>query len=262
MVMGIINVNEDSFFSDSRATNLNDITNKFQAYLEQGASIVDLGFTSTRPGASLSDAKDEIERLIPVLRHVRKEFPHSIISIDTYHASVAEVAANEGVSIINDISGGSIDTQMFATVAKFKIPYILMHIQGTPATMQKNPIYEDVVSEVLTTLATKLKFLFSLGCSDVILDPGFGFGKTLENNFELLKGLHRFTELNVPVLAGLSRKSMVNKVLDLGPEDALNGTTALNMIALLQGASILRVHDVKEAVQCVKLFQAYSQAGT
>ncbi len=261
-VMGIINVNEDSFFSGSRATHLNDITNKFQKNLQEGAAIIDIGASSTRPGAQLSQAVDEINCLCPLIKHLKREFPESVISIDTYHSSVASAVINEGASIINDISGGNFDMDMFAAVAQLKVPYVLMHIQGTPSTMQLNPVYNDVVSDVLQDLASKLNTLFGLGCSDVIVDPGFGFGKTIEQNYALLQGLNRFTKLNVPVLAGLSRKSMINKVLNLSSQESLNGTTALNMIALLQGASLLRVHDVKEAVQCVQLFNAYSQAAT
>jgi len=257
LVMGIINVNHDSFYAGSRANKIPELLDLARKHIQEGADIIDIGASSTRPGALLSSAKDEIEVLVPVLKALRNELPHTIISIDTYHSEVVLALADIGIDMVNDISGGRIDAQMFNTVAQLQLPYILMHIQGTPETMQLNPSYENVVVDVLKDCAIRVKQLYALGCKDVIVDPGFGFGKTLEQNYSLLKHLARFKQLGTPLLIGLSRKSMVNKVLNCKADEALNGTTVLNTIALLNGANILRVHDVKEALEALKIVQQY-----
>lgn len=258
--MGIINVNENSFYSPSRSLEISEILKKVELHLKQGATFIDIGATSTKPGSQLSLPDSEIITLTPIITEVKKQFPDCIISLDTYHSKVAEHFVNEGVSIINDISGGRFDPHMFETVSRLKVPYILMHIQGKPEDMQNSPQYKDVVSEVMHETASRVKQLFDLGCKDIIIDPGFGFGKTLEHNFQLLSGLGLFQEFKLPVLVGVSRKSIVNKTLNISSEEALNGTTALNMLALMQGASILRVHDTLEAVQTVELFKAFRKA--
>lgn len=255
--MGIINVNQDSFYAQSRAVVLSEILHMAQVHLQHGATFLDIGASSTRPGAILSNADNEIKLLAPLVKALKKEFPEAYLSVDTYHAQVAKALADDGADIINDISGGRFDDQMFQTVADLKLPYIIMHIQGTPETMQENPHYEDVLTEVKSDLKNRIDLLSQLGHNNVVIDPGFGFGKTLHHNYELLRNLPAFHELNVPVLAGLSRKSMINRVLNCQPEDALNGTTSLNTIALLNGANILRVHDVKEAAESIKIVQYY-----
>lgn len=221
--------------------------------LSEGAAILDIGGQSTRPGSEQLDASQEMERVLPIISAVRKAFPEAVISSDTFYGEVASAAVNEGADIINDISAGNLDSTMLPTVAALKVPYILMHMQGTPKTMQQNPTYDDVVSDTLHFLASKLMELRKLGVSDVAVDPGFGFGKTLEHNYALLRNLHKFQILDVPVLAGVSRKGMIWKPLGVSPDDALNGTTAAHMIALSQGANILRVHDVKPAVEAIKI---------
>lgn len=257
LVMGIINVNHDSFYAGSRANKIPELLDLARKHIQEGADILDIGASSTRPGALLSSAKDEIEVLVPVLKALRNELPHTIISVDTYHSEVVLALADIGIDMVNDISGGRLDAQMFITVAQLQLPYILMHIQGTPETMQVNPSYENVVVDVLKDCAIRVKQLHALGCKDVIVDPGFGFGKTLEQNYSLLKHLARFKQLGTPLLIGLSRKSMVNKVLNCKADEALNGTTVLNTIALLNGANILRVHDVIEALETLKIVQQY-----
>jgi dihydropteroate synthase len=255
--MGIINVNHDSFYAQSRAVVLSEIIELAKIHLQNGASFLDIGASSTRPGAILSNAQNEIDILSPIVKAIKLEFPNAYLSIDTYHSPVALALADIGADIINDISGGGFDANMFQTVAKLKLPYILMHIQGTPETMQQNPHYNNVVEEVKADLKTRITQLAQLGHNNVVIDPGFGFGKNLDHNYELLRNLQAFKELNLPILAGLSRKSMINRVLNCKAENALNGTTVLNTIALLNGANILRVHDVKEAVEAVKIVQQY-----
>jgi len=255
-VMGILNLTPDSFYDKSRLAATADAVRRAGEMLGQGASILDLGAQSTRPGAELLPADVEWNRLSTSLTAIRKEFPSAFISIDTFHASVAVQALDMGADLINDISGGSLDPGMLEIPARYNAPYILMHLKGTPKSMQKAPHYEDVTAEVLSYFSERLALLRSKGAHDVILDPGFGFGKTLEHNFTLLKNLELFALLECPVMAGLSRKSMVNKILNVQPEDALNGSTVLHTIALLKGVDILRVHDVKEAVEVVKLVSA------
>lgn len=251
--MGILNVTPDSFFVDSRHKITDDLLLSCEKMLTDGADILDIGGVSTRPGASAVGEEEELARVIPAIDAIAKRFPETIISIDTYRAKVAQEAVHSGASIINDISAGKLDEAMYTTVAQLQVPYILMHMQGTPDTMQQDTQYGNVVLEVLDNLVAEVAKLRALGIKDIILDPGFGFGKTVEHNFQLLQGLESLKITGLPVLAGLSRKSMICRTLGIKPEDALNGTTALNMVALMKGAKILRVHDVKEAVECVRL---------
>ena len=262
VVMGILNITPDSFFDGGKFTESD--TQLFQAekMLNEGAAIIDLGATSTRPGAEEVMVDEELNRVIPALQSLKKEFPQAIISVDTYRSKVAKIAIENGAHIINDVSGGTIDDEMFQIIADLEVPYVLMHIKGTPKNMQNDTQYVDVVQEVKYFFKKQLRKLGNIGVTDnIILDPGFGFGKTLENNYELLKDLSSFTDMGYPILAGISRKSMINKVLNKTPDEALNGTTALNTIALLNGANILRVHDVKEAVEAVRLVEFYRAAG-
>lgn len=257
VVMGIINTTPDSFYRDSRHAVTDEVCRTAERMLQEGAGILDVGGQSTRPGSERVSAAEEMERVIPAIAAIHRQFPEAIISVDTFYASVAEQAVAAGASIVNDVSGGSIDEAMFATVGKLNVPYVLMHMQGDPQTMQTNPVYHNVVLEVFDYLHFKLAELHKLGIKDVILDPGFGFGKTTAHNFQLLKELSFFQQLHSPLLIGLSRKGMVHKTLQVTAEDSLNGTTVLNTFALLNGAHLLRVHDVKEAVQAVKLMQVY-----
>lgn len=259
-VMGILNVTPDSFHDGGRYTEIQDAVKQAEKMLIAGASIIDIGGQSTRPGAEDVGEQEELNRTIPIIQALVKQFSDIIISIDTYRATVAKAAINAGASIINDVSAGEDDVDMFNTVATLQVPYIIMHKQGNPQTMQQNPEYIDVVKEVVDYFITKTTQLKNLGVHDVIIDPGFGFGKTVEHNYSLLKHLGAFSIFDVPVLAGVSRKSMINKVLGTKPENALNGTTAVNTMALLNGAKILRVHDVKEAIQAIKLYEAYITA--
>ena len=255
LIMGILNITPDSFFDGGKYNSATAYLKHTAQMLQDGAAIIDIGAASTRPGAKIIDANEEIEKLIPALKNIRKEFPDCIISIDTYHAKVAEVAIDNGADIINDISGGAFDKDMFTTIARLKVPYVLMHTKDVPETMQNNPEYVDVVKEVIHYFSEKINILRSLGVNDIILDPGFGFAKTVEHNYELLSNLDLFKIFELPILSGISRKSMINKVLNCTPNDALNGTTVLNTVSLLKGASILRVHDVKEAMEVVKLVE-------
>lgn len=253
-VMGIINITEDSFYSGSRFTETKSIVEAAVRMIDEGADILDIGGYSTRPGASEIPVQTEKKRVTDAIRSILNEIPEAVISIDTFRAEVAYEAISEcGAAMINDISGGEADVEMFPVVEKLNVPYVLMHMKGRPADMQKNPVYDDVVADILRWMGGKIVRLQSAGVKDIIIDPGFGFGKTADHNFELLARLKDFSIAALPVLAGVSRKSMVWRTLDLSPEEALNGTTVLNTIALLNGADILRVHDVKEAVQAVKL---------
>jgi len=255
VVMGILNATPDSFYNAGRESSVNDILRNAERMIKEGAAILDVGGASTKPGSAIMSVDEELKRVIPVIETLHRNFPDTWLSIDTYNALVAREAVRAGVSIINDVSSGSIDAQMLKTVAELKVPYIAMHMQGTPATMQQNPQYNNAVTEVRDHLQKICEDCVAHGIKDVIIDPGFGFGKTVEHNFELLRSMHTFRVLGRPILAGISRKSIVCKPLKVSPEHALNGTTALHMIALQQGANILRVHDVKEAVQCVTLHQ-------
>lgn len=257
-VMGILNVTPDSFYSGSRTESLNQALQKAEQMVNEGAFILDVGGYSTRPGAEDISIREELDRVIPVIEAIGKEFPETLTSIDTFRSTVAKEAVDSGAAIINDVSGGNLDPLMFETVAATKVVYILMHMCGTPATMQSITDYEHLTIDISRELQTKIEQLKGLGMVDIIVDPGFGFAKTINQNYEILRNLGYFKRLKLPLLAGLSRKSMIYKTLDIMPEEALNGTTALNMVALQNGASILRVHDVKAAVETVKLFEALS----
>lgn len=259
VVMGILNATPDSFHVASRSNEMNALKH-CEKMLNDGAAIIDIGGQSTRPGSEKISSEDELKRLLPVLKLVRKEFPEAFISIDTFYGDVAKVVSNEGADMINDISGGTMDEKMFAAVAEIKLPYILTHIQGNPQNMQVQPHYDDVTKEVLHFFFKNIKQLSELGLHDVIVDPGFGFGKNLSHNFELLNRLNVFSETGCPVLVGLSRKSMIQKTLSVKTIDALNGTTVLNTVAILKGADILRVHDVKEAKEVIALTSQLNSA--
>jgi dihydropteroate synthase len=256
VVMGILNLTPDSFYDGGKYKNEQEIEDKLAHMIDCGASIVDIGAASAKPGSTLIDSKTEQVRLAPMLS-VLKKYPSIFYSVDTYNAETVKFACDLGVDIINDISSGNIDSKMIETVAALKKPYITMHMQGFPETMQNKPSYEHVTKEVLRFFEHKIKELKTAGIQEIILDVGFGFGKTIAHNYQLLRELDLFESVGYPIIAGLSRKSMIYKILNTSSEFALNGTTALNMLALQNGAKILRVHDVKEAVDCVKLFDAY-----
>jgi dihydropteroate synthase len=255
--MGILNVTPDSFFDGGKYTAMDAILFQAEKMLTEGADFIDIGGMSSKPGASIISAEDEIQRVLPALEAILKRFPETIISIDTVHAKTAQETIAAGAAIINDISAGEMDKNMISTVAKLQVPYILMHMKGTPETMQQQPSYENVSKEVIRFLLQKINHCRESGIKDLIIDPGFGFGKTTEHNFQLLKNLKSFEILGVPILCGLSRKSMINKILGISAKDSLNGTTALNTLALLNGANILRVHDVKEAKEAIQLVEYY-----
>ena len=252
-VMGILNVTPDSFHDGGRYTTESEIIHQTKKMIEEGATFVDVGAYSTRPGAADIPVEEELKRAIGAVRSIIKEFPNAMISIDTFRSRVAIAATDEGASIVNDISAGELDPLMPATVSRLDVPYIATHMRGTPSTMKTMTQYENVVKDITDYFHKKLIQFEQLGIKDLIIDPGFGFAKTIEQNFTILHNLDYFRIFGRPVLAGLSRKSLIWKTLDQGPEDALNGTTALNTIALLKGANILRVHDVKEAVEAIKL---------
>jgi dihydropteroate synthase len=254
--MGIINTTPDSFFSGSRFNSIDEIVAKAEKILNDGADILDIGGQSTRPGSKLIPADEEIERVIPAIKAIAEKKPEAFISIDTFYSKVAAAAVDAGASIVNDISAGSMDNKMIATIAELKVPYILMHIKGTPQTIQQNAVYENVTLEVLDYFISKTHELQTAGIVDIIIDPGFGFAKTIDQNFELLKNLSVFKMLDKTIMLGVSRKSTIYKTLGVNAEEALNGTTVLNTIGLLNGASILRVHDIKEARETIKLFSA------
>lgn len=259
IVMGIINATPDSFFAGSRKASADDIIRQTATMLEEGAGMIDIGGQSTRPGSLPVSEEEELSRVIGGIEAIHKHFPECIISIDTYYARVAKEAVAAGASIVNDISAGTLDPAMIETVASLQVPYVLMHIQGTPQTMQQSPHYDNVTREVLDFFATRLAALQQAGIADIIIDPGFGFGKTNAHNFELLNQLPIFKILEKPLLIGLSRKGMIYKTLKITSEQALNGTTTLNTIALMKGANILRVHDVKAAVETITLVQTMQQ---
>lgn len=252
-VMGILNITPDSFFSGSRLKSEKDILLQAEKMLQEGSDFLDLGAYSSRVGATDISPEEEEIRLIPAVQTITKTFPQALLSIDTFRAHIAEKAIENGAHIINDISGGSLDPQMFKMAGKLKVPYVLMHMKGTPQTMANLNQYGNMIQEISFYFSEKIEMLKSEGVKDIILDPGFGFAKNIQQNFELLEQLENFRFLGFPVLAGLSRKSMIWKSLQNSPEQALNGTTVLNTIALTNGASILRVHDVKEAKECIQL---------
>lgn len=256
VVMGILNVTPDSFYDGGKYTTETAVIRRIHQIVEEGAGIIDVGAYSTRPGAAFVDEQEELGRLSWAVELVRKYYPNLPVSIDTFRAGVArEIVSCLGEVIVNDISGGTLDENMFDFVAETGVPYIMMHIQGTPQTMQQNPVYEDVVREVRQFLTERIAMLNAKGFDNIILDPGFGFGKTLAHNYELMSGMDTYQDLGYPLLVGISRKTMIYKLLGGTAQDALNGTTVLNTIALLKGANILRVHDVKEAVETVRIVQ-------
>ena len=252
-VMGILNITPDSFFSGSRLQTEKEILLQAEKMLHEGADFLDLGAYSSRVGAIDISPEEEEKRLIPAVKSIAKTFPNALLSIDTFRAHIAEKAIENGAHIINDISGGNLDLQMFKMAGKLKVPYILMHMKGTPQTMADLNQYENMIQEISFYFSEKIEMLKAAGVKDIILDPGFGFAKNIQQNFELLKQLENFRFLGFPVLTGISRKSMIWKSLHISPEQALNGTTVLNTIALANGASILRVHDVREAKECIQL---------
>ena len=257
IVMGIINATPDSFYKGNIK---DDILGLAAQMLSDGATILDIGGQSTKPNSTLHSAKEEMDRILPFIKKINTAFPNALISVDTFYSEVAKAAVDVGATIINDISAGNMDKEMLKTVAQLNTPYVCMHMQGTPATMQQNPSYENSTKEVLDFFVKKINECKSAGVKDVVIDPGFGFGKTIDHNYTLLKNLSIFSMLDSPILVGLSRKSIVYKPLHTSANEALNGTTALNMIALLNGASILRVHDVKEAKEAIDLFNIYKKA--
>ena len=259
VVMGILNITPDSFYDGGSYMSETKIIGRIHQIVEEGARIIDVGAYSTRPGAAYVDEKEELGRLSWAVELIRKYYPAVWVSIDTFRASVAkEIISCLGPVIINDISGGTMDKQMFALVADVQVPYIMMHIQGTPQTMQQNPVYKNVVQEIRSFFIDRIARLNDMNFNRIVLDPGFGFGKTLAHNYELMNGMDSYQSLGYPVLVGISRKSMIYNLLGGTPKDALNGTTALNMVALMKGADILRVHDVKAAVEVTKIFAALS----
>ena len=258
-VMGILNVTPDSFYAGSRMETEEAVRRRMRQIIAEGGSMIDVGAYSSRPGAADVSAEEEMERLRRGMRIVREEAPEIPVSVDTFRADVAKMAVEElGVDIINDISGGELDKEMFKTVAKLGVPYILMHMKGTPQTMQQAPHYEDLMKEVMLYFAEKVQQLRDLGQKDIVLDPGYGFAKTIDHNYELLKHQEMLEVFELPLLVGVSRKSMIYRFLGSSPEEALNGTTVLNTLALQKGANILRVHDVKEAVEVVRLVEKFS----
>jgi dihydropteroate synthase len=257
VVMGVINVTPDSFYDGGKLTNKKVMLSAAERMVKEGASIIDVGGISTRPGAAMISTKVELERLLPAVHLIRKQFPEIPLSIDTFRSWVAVRVIEEiGPIIVNDISGGTLDSKMFETIGKMNVPYVLTHIQGTPQDMQDNPQYDDVVKDISMWMSDRVKLLTKLGVKDVIIDPGFGFGKNLQHNYELLNRLDSFKVFQLPVMVGLSRKSMVWKWLGIKPEEALNATTVVNTLALLGGADILRVHDVREAIEAVEILKA------
>jgi dihydropteroate synthase len=260
LVMGILNLTPDSFFDGGSYSSADAWISRTEKMIQEGASIIDLGAVSTRPGAKHVTEEEEITRLISTLALLTKKYPETVFSVDTYRARVAKLSAEAGAGIINDISGGSMDAGLIETVAETGLPYILMHMQGTPADMQINPVYDNVTSEIDGFFRKNLKYLDDSGINQVILDPGFGFGKSIEHNFSLLHNLSVFKKYGLPVLVGISRKSMIHKLLEITPGEALPATSSLHWAALINGADILRVHDVKEAMQVIKLVETYVDA--
>lgn len=260
-VMGIINITPDSFYSASRFRVESDIIKRVEDIIEEGGDIVDVGAYSTRPGADELSEQEELDRILPALTLIRKKYPDLIVSVDTFRSNIARSLVKESLTdIINDVSGGEIDSAMFETIAELNVPYIIMHNKGIPQNMQQKPVYRDVVAEVSLWMARKVDILRGLGVNDIIIDPGFGFSKTMEHNFTLFSHIEEFDLFQLPILIGISRKSMIYKLLETDAERALNGSSVLNTVALMKGANILRVHDVKEAVECVKLVSKIKSA--
>lgn len=259
-VMGVLNVTPDSFYDGGRYTAEKKIASKVEKMILEGADFIDVGAYSSRPGAAIISYKEEVRRLSETINVLKSRFPAIIISIDTFRSGIARKMVEEyEADMINDISAGDMDKEMFSTIADLQIPYVMMHMQGTPQTMQKNPKYENIVKDIITVFAGKVEELKLLGVDDVILDPGFGFGKTLDHNYKLMNGLGLFAVLNKPIMVGVSRKSMIGKLLGCTPDEALNGTVVLNTVALMKGIDILRVHDVKEAIEAIKIVTKLEQ---
>jgi dihydropteroate synthase len=260
LVMGVLNVTPDSFYDGGKYLDEKSISTRAYQILEEGGRIIDIGAYSTRPGAKEISVEEEINRLTSAFKIVRENFPDALLSLDTFRSEVADsIVSKYGPCIINDISGGTMDNKMFETVARLSVPYVLMHIQGTPETMQKNPVYSDVVNDIIMFLSERVRQLKLYGVNDVIVDPGFGFGKLPVHNYELMNRLDSFRIFKLPMMVGVSRKAMIWRLLDITPQQSLNGTTVLNTLALLGGADILRVHDVKEAVQVCKIVSHLKQ---
>ncbi len=260
LVMGIINITPDSFFEGHLNKKESELLMMAEGMIDHGASILDIGGQSTKPGSKRIDADEELKRVNPIIQSIRKNFPEIIISIDTYYSKVAAHAIESGADMVNDISAGNLDADMIPTVGKLKVPYVCMHMQGTPETMQLNPTYTNITLEVIQFFIEKIEACRKAGIKDIIIDPGFGFGKKLEHNFTLLREMKSLQTLDCPILAGLSRKGMIYKTLATTPEHALNGTTVANTLALINGAKILRVHDVKEAKEAITIYNAFNQS--
>lgn len=259
-VMGILNITPDSFYDGGKYKNELEILTQTEKMLHEGATFIDVGAYSSRPGAAHISEKEELSRILPVIDLLVKNFPEIILSVDTFRSEIAQKTIENGAAIINDISGGKMDENMFQTVADLQVPYILMHMLGTPQNMQQNPVYEDVTIDIITFFSKQIYKLHQLKVNDIIIDVGFGFGKTMKDNYALLSNLSLFKQLDVPILAGISRKSMLYKPLEITAKEALNATTVANTIALLNGASILRVHDVKEAVEAIKIVKLLKES--
>jgi len=257
-VMGILNVTPNSFFDGGKYKNETEILSQVEKMLAEGADFIDIGAYSSKPSAEFVSEKEEIDRIVPAIELILKRFPETLLSIDTFRAEVAKASIENGAAIINDIAAGELDDKMFDMIAKYNVPYIMMHMRGNPQNMQSLTEYDDIIKEMLFYFSEKVAKARRLGINDLILDPGFGFAKTTDQNYEVMQKMELFNGLELPVLAGISRKSMIYKTLDISPQEALNGTTFLNTIALTKGAKILRVHDVKEAVECVTLFNKLS----
>jgi dihydropteroate synthase len=259
VVMGILNATPDSFYQRFSSLERDKILFAAEKMIKEGAVILDIGGQSTRPESKRLKVHEELERVIPVIHSIHNAFPDTILSIDTYFAEIAKEAVGIGVSIVNDISAGMMDENMISTVADLKVPYICMHMKGTPENMQHAPAYDNIIDEMMSFFANRIKVCNKAGIKDIVIDPGFGFGKTISNNYQLINNLNAFSSYKLPILVGLSRKSMVYKVLETDANNALNGTSILNTIALLNGANILRVHDVKEAMETIKLINIYKK---
>lgn len=254
-VMGVLNATPDSFYAGSRHTQIDLALARTEKMLEDGPCIIDVGGYSSRPGAVDISIDEELERVVPIINNIHNRFPEALISVDTFRARVARAGVDAGASIINDVSGGSLDSEMFTAVSELKVPYVLMHMKGTPQTMTQLATYDDLMQELITYFHEKIAALHRLGVTDIIIDPGFGFAKSVDQNFFLLKHLHAFEIFNQPLMIGVSRKSMIWKTLNTDPEGALNGTTVLHTLALMKGAALLRVHDVREAAETIKLVE-------
>ena len=254
-IMSIINTTPDSFYDGGKNVNLSKILKKIENDLSKGASIFDIGGYSSKPNADFVSETEELKRTIKNIEEINKRFPNINISIDTFRGKVAEYAINAGAGIVNDISAFNLDDKMFETIEKYQPTYILMHMKGTPQTMQNNPIYKNIIDEVLTFFKNKISILKKINIKNIVIDPGFGFGKTVNHNYKLMNNINKLKDFKKPILIGISRKSMICKTLEIKPLDAINGTTALNMFALINGANILRVHDVEQAMQCIKIYQ-------